>query len=292
MFYKFAPILGLVVTHSLYAGNVLIEGPETTVSVSEMNTMLLTVPDHQKQELLASPTKLKKLLDAIYINKVVAERGRKSGLNELESVRAEIWKAEQNALTGAQLNKVVEDAAGSVENYDVLAKEYYLVNKEEFRTAEEIEASHILVKGEGEDVLDTASGLKKKIESNEISFEDAARKYSEDSGSSEKGGNLGRFGKGRMVKPFEEAAFALQNVGEISDPVKSRFGYHLIRLDARYPAGIRDFDEVRISIRDDLYKKSRKSARESYILEIQNDPRARFNSEAFDAYVADLPGNK
>ena len=87
----------------------------------------------------------------------------------------------------------------------------------------EIRASHILVKTEQE-----ANDLLKDIKESKISFEDAAMEHSL-CPSSRAGGDLGFFGKGMMVKPFEDAAFALE-IGELSEPVQTQFGWHLIKL--------------------------------------------------------------
>ncbi len=86
----------------------------------------------------------------------------------------------------------------------------------------EIKASHILVEDE-----DTAIEVRKKLEAGG-SFEELAKEYSKD-GSAESGGDLGFFGPGAMVPEFEEAAFALK-VGEISEPVQSQFGFHIIKV--------------------------------------------------------------
>lgn len=85
-----------------------------------------------------------------------------------------------------------------------------------------IKCSHILVKKQGEalEILDKIKKGKK--------FGKLAKELSIDSGSAKKDGNLGYFTKGMMVKPFEEAAFKLQ-IGEISEPVKTEFGYHIIK---------------------------------------------------------------
>ena len=88
-----------------------------------------------------------------------------------------------------------------------------------------VRASHILVATEAE-----ALKLKKDIEGNNITFEDAAAKYSS-CPSGRNGGDLGFFTRGQMVKPFEDASFSLP-VGEISAPVKTQFGYHLIKVTA------------------------------------------------------------
>lgn len=93
--------------------------------------------------------------------------------------------------------------------------------------AEEVRASHILVKS-----LEQANKIKEMIEKGEKDFDLAAAEYSL-CPSGARGGDLGFFGKGAMVKPFEEAAFSLEK-GKVSDPVQTQFGYHLILVtDAR-----------------------------------------------------------
>lgn len=96
-------------------------------------------------------------------------------------------------------------------------------NVEDAMKFTQVKASHILVKTEAE-----AKKIREEIESKIISFEDAAKKYST-CPSGKGGGDLGYFGKGQMAKPFEDAAFALPK-GEVSQPVKTQFGYHLIKV--------------------------------------------------------------
>ncbi len=88
----------------------------------------------------------------------------------------------------------------------------------------EVRASHILVKTE-----DEAKKLREDINAGKISFEDAARQISL-CPSGHEGGDLGFFKRGVMVKPFEDAAFAMKEVGEVSEPVETQFGWHLIQL--------------------------------------------------------------
>jgi len=106
------------------------------------------------------------------------------------------------------------------------------------QTKGEIEARHILISPEGQEPADTLAAyqtiveLKERVEAGE-DFADLARQFSDDTGSGARGGDLGSFGAGRMVPPFEQAAFALANVGDMSGPVRSRFGYHLIQLTGK-----------------------------------------------------------
>ncbi|MBY0600286.1 peptidylprolyl isomerase PrsA [Bacillus bingmayongensis] len=107
----------------------------------------------------------------------------------------------------------------------------------------EIKASHILVNDEK-----TANDIKKQLDEG-ASFEELAKQHSEDPGSKENGGDLGYFGPGKMVSEFEEAAYKL-NVGEISKPIKSSHGYHIIKLTDKKE--LKPYDEVKDSIRKNL----------------------------------------
>ena len=88
----------------------------------------------------------------------------------------------------------------------------------------EVRASHVLVKTE-----DEAKKLREDINAGKISFEDAAKQISL-CPSGHEGGDLGFFKRGVMVKPFEDAAFAMKEIGEVSEPVETQFGWHLIQL--------------------------------------------------------------
>lgn len=115
---------------------------------------------------------------------------------------------------------------------------YHIVQVTDRQPAEaEITASHILIRPAGGTAADTAAARQtiEQLRARVVAGEDfaaLAREFSDDQGSGAKGGDLGAFGRGRMVPPFEQAAFALREVGELSGPVQSRFGIHLIRLDA------------------------------------------------------------
>lgn len=115
----------------------------------------------------------------------------------------------------------------------------------------EIKASHILVKDEA-----TAKKVKEELGQGK-SFEDLAKQYSEDTGSKEKGGDLGYFTAGKMVKEFEDAAYKMKK-DEVSEPVKSQFGYHIIKVtDIKEQ---KPFDEVKGDIKKDLVQKKTQDA--------------------------------
>lgn len=111
----------------------------------------------------------------------------------------------------------------------------------------EVKASHILVKDEA-----TAKKVKEELGQGK-SFEELAKQYSEDTGSKEKGGDLGFFGAGKMVKEFEDAAYKLKK-DEVSEPVKSQFGYHIIKVtDIKEPE--KSFDQSKADIKKEVLQK-------------------------------------
>ena len=129
----------------------------------------------------------------------------------------------------------------------------YNDNIEQYSTPEQIRASHILLKTEGKDeagVLARANDLLKQARAG-ADFADLARKNSEDDGSASQGGDLDYFGRGRMVPEFEQAAFEAPS-DTIVGPVKTQFGFHIIKLIDKKPATTRPLDQVRQQISDQL----------------------------------------
>ncbi len=142
--------------------------------------------------------------------------------------------------------------AGAVAEADVRA--YYEQNKARYGTDEQRRASHILITAEGSDKAAAkakAEALLAQVRAKPGDFEKLARENSKDPGSAAQGGDLGFFGKGMMVKPFEDAVMKLKP-GEISDVVESDFGFHIIKLTEVKSAEIRPFEQVKPEIEREL----------------------------------------
>jgi len=130
---------------------------------------------------------------------------------------------------------------------------YYNENIQQYSTPEQVHAEHILFKTEGKDdaaVKAQAESVLAQVKGG-ANFEALAKKYSEDEGSKDKGGDLDYFGRGQMVKEFEDAAFAAKP-GDIVGPVKSQFGYHIIKVLDHRQAQTKPLSEVRSQIEDQL----------------------------------------
>jgi peptidyl-prolyl cis-trans isomerase D len=150
--------------------------------------------------------------------------------------------------------KVANDV--QVTHDDLVA--YYDQHRDQYRTPEQVKVSHILIKTplpgpDGKvdekgvtEAQHRAEDLLKQLKGG-ANFEELAKKYSEDPGSAKEGGSLGFIGRGRTVPEFEKAAFSLPK-GQISDLVKSSYGFHIIRVDDKQEAHMKTLDEVKDDI--------------------------------------------
>ena len=185
----------------------------------------------------------------------------KRNLFEAEAdFRAELAKLKDNLLVHYATEKVIKNAA-KVTDADV--EKFYNENPDKFNGGESVNASHILV-----DTEEKALELLAKIEAGEISFEDCAKENSS-CPSKENGGSLGDFTRGQMVPEFDSAVFSME-VGEVTKtPVKTQFGYHLIKLNAKNEAKIASLSDVREGIRAMLENEKQKAAYESKINQLK-----------------------
>lgn len=205
-----------------------------------------------------NPQGRKMVLDQL-INKKLFLADAAKNLYEYDATfKAELARVKEDMLANFAIAKAVQD----VKVTDDEAKAYYDENKASFVTGESVSASHILVDSE-----EKAKELLAKIKGGEISFEDAARQNSS-CPSSEQGGNLGEFTRGQMVPEFDEACFTMQ-VGEISEPVKTQFGYHLIKLNGKKESEAIAFEEIKEQIKNRLVSDKQQMAYQSKVNQLK-----------------------
>ena len=152
----------------------------------------------------------------------------------------------------AALEKVQEVTEGEI-------AAYYQQNQKRYEHGEQAKARHILLRvtsglsvEETEAIRNRLLSIRKEIEGG-LAFADAAKIYSDDRGSAERGGDLGYFGRGDMVAPFDQAAFELP-LGQMSEPVKTQYGFHMILVEDRKKAGTDTLDQVQNQIKEMMQK--------------------------------------
>ena len=142
------------------------------------------------------------------------------------------------------------------------AKEYFLGHSKEFASKASATAKHVLVDNEGK-----ANQIKEEIESGAKSFEDAAKEYST-CPSAQKGGSLGTFGRGQMVKEFENAVFDGE-LNKVIGPVKTQFGYHLIWVDDKNEGEVPEYDSIAEQVKGYLVNKKQQETYQSKLKELR-----------------------
>jgi peptidyl-prolyl cis-trans isomerase D len=171
--------------------------------------------------------------------------------SHFEAHKAEYRVGEQRKIKYILLDRDQARLKISVPPSDI--QRYYNDNIQQYQSQEQVKASHILLKTEGKDeaaVRKQAEEVLKEVKSGG-DFAALAKKYSEDEGSKANGGDLDYFARGRMVPEFENVAFTLQP-GQVSDLVKSQFGFHIIKVIDKRPGSTRSLDEVRPQIQEQL----------------------------------------
>ncbi len=198
------------------------------------------------------------ILDQLIGKKLLVLDAKKNLMEHNAEFKAELEKMKNEMLANFNIAKVLENI--SVKDEEL--KAYYEENKAQFVRGESVSASHILVDSE-----DKAKEILADIEAGKVSFEDAARQNSS-CPSGQNGGALGEFTKGQMVPEFDKAVFEM-TVGEISKPVKTQFGYHIIKLTAKNEASEMSFDEVKGQLTNGLLQEKRQQAYDSKINQLK-----------------------
>ena len=175
----------------------------------------------------------KYVLDDLINQELLYMYAKDNKIDQDEEFRNEMKRVEENVLKQYVINKILT----SVKLTEEEKKAFFEAQKQSFSKPETASAKHILVDSE-----EKANDILGKINAGEVSFEDAAKEHST-CPSKDAGGDLGTFGRGQMVTEFETAVFNMNN-GEVSGPVKTQFGYHLIKLENKNESSIPEYDEV------------------------------------------------
>lgn len=198
---------------------------------------------------------MQRLLDELIYQELFYAEAVDSKLEETEAFQIELNRMKESLLKQFNIKNLVEGV--SVEDAEI--ETFYSENPHYFTSEAQVQASHILVDSEAR-----AQEILAEIESG-MAFADAAAQYSS-CPSSQQGGDLGMFSKGQMVPEFEAAAFELK-LNEISKPVQTQFGYHLILKSGEQAGGVQPLEQVKPQIGHQLLIQKQNSA---YITKVES----------------------
>lgn len=231
------------------------------IKESDLNAVIMRYPE-DKRAFLNSEMGKKQLLEQIISFELMNKLGLEMKLNETEEYKASLAQVEKDLLTQMTVNKVFSEVTITDEE----SKVYYDENQEEFKEQASVSAKHILVDNE-----ELCLAIKSDIESGSVSFEEAAMQHSS-CPSKAQGGSLGVFGRGMMVPEFEEAAFKL-DLEKVSEPVKTQFGYHLIKVEAKNEPKVIAFEDAK----DQIVNKLIQEAQEKKYMDIVKELEVKYD---------------
>ena len=218
-----------------YGGETLTRG-ELTKQFESLNP--------RQRTFLATPERKRQFVENTIMNNLLFEEGQKAGYDKDPDIQRQVDDLKKRLVVQQVMRQYQTPPTIS----DEQVRKYYDDNPTLYSTTQ-IKASHILVKDE-----DTAKQILIDVRAHPEKFADLAKEKSTDTSSAQKGGDLGMFGAGRMVPEFERTAFALKP-GEISEVVKTQYGYHIIQVTERKEGEPKPFDQVKEQIRATLRNK-------------------------------------
>jgi peptidyl-prolyl cis-trans isomerase C len=255
---------GLVFSCTQKAADKTAQGPfvakvgSASITQADFEREMKSLPDYA-QQLFEGEAGKEKFLDEIIKKEILYQEALKKGIDKGPDFNRKLEEFRKLTLASELLEKEIM-SKNKVTEQEV--KDYYSKHKEDFTTTSQIRASHILVKTDAE-----ANKVLARLKKGE-KFEEIAKKESLDTASAKNGGDIGFFARGQLVPEFEKAAAGLK-VGELSGPVKTSFGYHIIKVTDKKTGPVVEFDRVKDVINQRLSGERQKEAFDNYIAELR-----------------------
>lgn len=227
------------------------------ITQQEFDAFLASVPKEQ-QAYISNPKFREHCLDQLTSLHMFAQMGEDLNLDETEDFKKAYENAKRDILAQMAMRETLKDVTVTEEEL----KTFYDQNQQQFKKGETVNAKHILTDSE-----EKCHDILEEIVKGEKTFEDAAKEFST-CPSKERGGDLGEFGKGQMVKEFEDAAFSAE-IGHVVGPVKTQFGYHLIKVEKKNEASVVSFEQIKENLRTNLLQQKQSTAYNQKVEELK-----------------------
>jgi peptidyl-prolyl cis-trans isomerase C len=218
---------------------------------------------------LTQPERRRQFVENLIMNDLLFNEGKKEGIENDPEIERQVADLRKRLV----VQRVMRQYQTPPTITDEEVKAYYDANPNLYSTTQ-VAASHILVKDE-----ETAKAIRAELVEHPDRFAALAAEKSTDTGSAKKGGELGLFGQGRMVPEFDRVAFSLQP-GQISEPVKTRYGYHIIMVTERKEGERKPFEQVKEQIRTTLRNQRLQEQVDGHFDELRKDAGVKIDDEA------------
>jgi peptidyl-prolyl cis-trans isomerase C len=230
---------------------------------------------------LTAPDRKRQFVENLILNDLLFTEGQKAGYDRDPEIERQVNELRKRLVVQRVMRQYQEPPVIT----DEQVRAYYDENPTLYSTTQ-VRASHILLKDR-----QTADEVAAEAKAHPEKFADLAREKSIDGSTAPKGGDLGTFGQGRMVPEFERVAFELK-VGQVSDPVKTPYGYHVIMVTERKEGERRPFEQVKEQIRGVLRTKAQQERIQSYYDSLKSGANVQIDEEALASVTPPAPSRE
>ena len=258
-----------IYAQSLNDSDVLISREETSLTIEDVDSYLLTIPENQRQQFLASKKRVLELIGNLLDSMTLYDTAVEKGITEREDIRAEIEKATLQIVNNALIADYVNN--NMLDDYSALAYEHYLKNKSQYVQPETVTVKHVLVANRtrsNAEALKQAKRIRSMIFKNEISFDEAVAQYSDDPSKQRNAGLLKNIARGDTHPAFERVAFTLNSDNALSDIVETPFGVHIIKFVKRNDSKQQAYEDVKDEIINTVKSKHRETLSKNYFKDL------------------------
>ncbi|MBU2887584.1 peptidylprolyl isomerase [Gilvimarinus agarilyticus] len=250
------------------------------------------LPDRDPVEVMTRPGVMEQHIQTLLMLRTLADRAEDEGLGLSKEQLEWQLRNQRNEWLVASYQRMLVDQSMEGVDWESLAQEQYKAEPELFGKPAQVDAAHILIRTEErteDEALALAQEVYAKAQQEGADFTELAKQYSEGERVDSNGGELGTFSADRMVPPFSKAAFALQNPGDISEPVKTQFGYHVIKLNRHIEPQNHPFAAVKGTIIERLQKSMQREVIGDLLANARTDStHAEVDEEAIEAFKKSL----
>jgi len=267
---------------------VLARNKWTTVTKADFDIEISRIPKDQQFQYLSSAERVARTVEAILVTKTLAAQAREAGLHEDAEVKAEIAAATEKILARARTERA--EAALTAPDMTKRAEELYKAESRKYAEKDIVHAMHILIDTRcraADAAKARALEAREALLSGKSSFAEVAKKFSDDPSVAKNGGDLGPLLVDNLSPAFAEVAVTLKP-GDVSQPVLTNFGYHIIRLESLKKGRQYTFAEVRDSILAEARENWLKQQRKLFLERITADPDLKLDLDAIQALKTNI----
>jgi parvulin-like peptidyl-prolyl isomerase len=264
----------------------IVDGPIKVDAGDLEGFMMARVPDARRAEFRASYERVAGMVDNLFIARSLAAKARAAGLDQDPVVQRRLAQVQEALLADLYIQQMEKDAPKV--NLDQRARELYKADAAKFVKPESVHVQHLLVDLKGrtrEMALERAKQIHAEAKSGKEDFLALAGRYSDDSDKKRNGGDLGYNSPKSFVEPVVEAIARMSTKGEISEPIESHMGFHIVRFVDRKKAEPMKFEEVRNRLIENEKERLSKKRVEDLVKDVRNSSTVTVHRDSVEAMV-------